>query len=68
MCSKDDIFDFRTGAFIAMSRLTGYADMLPVMRGDIRLMERDLADLKNRVKAMMGSGDMWPRDDSFLRR
>lgn len=56
VCSKDDIFDFRTGAFIAMSRLTGYADMLPVMRGDIRLMERDLADLKNRVKAMMGAG------------
>lgn len=56
VCSKDDIFDFRTGAFIAMSRLTGYADMLPVMRGGIRLMERDLADLKNRVKAMMGAG------------
>ncbi len=68
VCGKDDTFDFRTGAFIAMSRLTGYADMLPVMRGDIRLMERDLADLKNRVKAMMGNGDMWLSDDFFLRR
>ena len=65
VCSKDDIFDFRTGAFIAMSRLTGYADMLPVTMGNIELMERDLDDFKNRVKAMMGDGDMWPCDDFF---
>lgn len=68
VCSKKDTFDIYTGVFIAMSRLTGYADMLPVMTRDIELMERDLADLKNRVKAMMGDGDMWLHDDSFLRR
>lgn len=52
VCSKDDTFDFYTGSFIALSRLTGHAYMLPVMMGDIELMERDLADFKNRVKAM----------------
>ena len=65
VCSKDDTFDFYTGSFIALSRLTGHAYMLPVMMGDIELMERDLADFKNRVKAMMGNGDMWPCDDFF---
>lgn len=65
VCSKKDTFDIRTGAFIALSRLTGHAYMLPVMMGDIELMERDLADFKNRVKAMMGDGDMWPCDDFF---
>lgn len=65
VCSKDDTFDFYTGSFIALSRLTGHAYMLPVMMGDIELMERDLADFKNRVKAMMGDGDMWPCDDFF---
>lgn len=65
VCSKNDTFDFYTGSFIALSRLTGHAYMLPVMMGDIELMERDLADFKNRVKAMMGDGDMWPCDDFF---
>lgn len=65
VCSKKDTFDFYTGSFIALSRLTGHAYMLPVMMGDIELMERDLADFKNRVKAMMGDGDMWPCDDFF---
>ena len=68
VCSKDDIFDFRTGAFIAMSRLTGYADMLPVTMGNIELMEREIADFKKIVKAMMGDGDMRLSDDFFLRR
>lgn len=65
VCSKNDTFDFYTGSFIALSRLTGHAYMLPVMMGDIELMERDLADFKNRVKAMMGDGDMWPCDVFF---
>lgn len=68
VCSKKDTFDIRTGAFIAMSRLTGYAYMLPVMMRNIELMERDIADFKNIVKAMMGEGDMWLSDDFFLRR
>lgn len=68
VCSKDDTFDFHTGAFVAMSRLTGYADMLPVMMRNIELMERDLDDFKKIVKAMMGDGDMWLSDDFFLRR
>lgn len=68
VCSKDDTFDLHTGAFIAMTRLTGYADMLPVMIGSIELMERDIADFKKIVKAMMGDGDMRLSDDFFLRR
>lgn len=68
VCSKDDTFDFHIGAFIAMSRLAGYADMLPVMMGNIELMEREIADFKNIVKAMMGCGDMRLSDDFFLRR
>lgn len=68
VCSKDDTFDFHTGAFVAISRLTGYADMLPVMMRNIELMERDLDDFKKIVKAMMGDGDMWLSDDFFLRR
>lgn len=68
VCSKKDTFDIRTGAFIAMSRLTGHAYMLPVMMRNIELMERDIADFKNIVKAMMGEGDMWLSDDFFLRR
>lgn len=68
VCSKDDTFDFHIGAFIAMSRLAGYADMLPVTMGNIELMEREIADFKNIVKAMMGCGDMRLSDDFFLRR
>lgn len=68
VCSKKDTFDIRTGAFIAMSRLTGHAYMLPVMMRNIELMERDIADFKNIVKAMMGEGDMRLSDDFFLRR
>ena len=68
VCSKKDTFDIHTGAFIAMTRLTGYADMLPVMIGSIELMERDIADFKKIVKAMMGDGDMRLSDDFFLRR
>lgn len=68
VCSKDDTFDFYTGSFIALSRLTGHAYMLPVMMRNIELMERDIADFKNIVKAMMGEGDMWLSDDFFLRR
>lgn len=68
VCSKDDTFDFHTGAFIAMSRLTGYADVLPVMMRNIELMEREIADFKKIVKAMMGDGDMYVSDDFFLRR
>ena len=64
-CGKKDTFDFDTGAYIALSRLTGYSAMLPVMLGDIGLMERDLKDFEARVKAMMGDGDMWPCDESF---
>lgn len=68
VCSKDDTFDFHMGAFIAMSRLTGYADVLPVMMRNIELMEREIADFKKIVKAMMGDGDMYVSDDFFLRR
>ena len=64
-CGKKDTFDFDTGAYIALSRLTGYSAMLPVMLGDIGLMERDLKDFEARVKAMMGDGDMWSCDESF---
>lgn len=43
-------------------------DVLPVMMRNIELMEREIADFKKIVKAMMGDGDMYVSDDFFLRR
>lgn len=56
VCSKDDTFDFHTGAFIAMARLTHFMDDIRMMRLEAEQIEGDIADMKMRFGALMGEG------------
>lgn len=47
VCSKDDTFDFYTGAFIAVSRLTHFVDDIKMMRLETEQIEEDIADMFN---------------------
>ena len=60
MCSKDDTFDFHTGAFIAVSRLTHFVDDIKMMRLETEQIEEDIADMKMRFGALMGEGYKQP--------
>lgn len=56
VCSKDDTFDFHTGAFIAMSRLTHFDTDIRIMRLEMEQIERYISDIKMRFGALMGDG------------
>lgn len=61
VCSKDDAFDFHTGAFIAMSRLTGFNADIMLMRLEMERLERYISDIKMRFGMLMG--DKYPDFD-----
>lgn len=65
VCSKYDIFDFHTGAFIAMARLTHFMDDIRMMRLEAEQIEGDIADMKMRFGALMGEGYKYP--EGFFR-
>lgn len=65
VCSKDDTFDFHTGAFIAMARLTHFMDDIRMMRLEAEQIEGDIADMKMRFGALMGEGYKYP--EGFFR-
>ena len=54
VCSKDDIFDFHTGAFIAMARLTHFMDNISVMRKEMEHTDSYIDDIKMRFGYLMG--------------
>lgn len=54
VCSKDDTFDFRTGAFIAMARLTHFMDNINVMRKEMEHADSYIDDIKMRFGYLMG--------------
>lgn len=66
VCSKDDTFDFHTGAFIAFSRLTHFEDDIKMMRLETEQIEEDIADMKMRFGALMGEGYKQP--EGFYRK
>lgn len=66
VCSKDDTFDFHTGAFIAVSRLTHFEDDIKMMRLETEQIEEDIADMKMRFGALMGEGYKYP--EGFTRK
>ena len=65
VCSKDDTFDFYTGAFIAMARLTHFIDDIRMMRLETEQIEGDIADMQMRFGALMGEGYKYP--EGFFR-
>ena len=56
VCSKKDTFDFHTGAFIAMSRLTHFDTDIRLMRLEMEQIDRYISDIKMRFGALMGEG------------
>lgn len=54
VCSKDDIFDFHTGAFIAMARLTNFMDDINVMWKEMEHADSYIDDIKMRFGYLMG--------------
>lgn len=54
VCSKDDTFDFHTGAFIAMARLTHFMDNINVMRKEMEHADSYIDDIKMRFGYLMG--------------
>ena len=63
VCSKDDTFDFYTGAFIAVSRLTHFVDDIKMMRLEWEQIESYVSDIKMRFGALMGKGYKYPDFD-----
>lgn len=61
VCSKKDTFDIHTGAFIAMSRLTGFDADIMLMRLEMERLERYISDIKMRFGTLMG--DKYPGFD-----
>lgn len=60
VCSKDDTFDFHTGAFIAMSRLTHFDTDIRLMRLEMEQIDSYISDIKMRFGALMGEGYKYP--------
>lgn len=54
VCSKDDTFDVRTGAFIAMARLTHFMDDINVMRKEMEHADSYIDDIKMRFGYLIG--------------
>lgn len=63
VCSKKDTFDIRTGAFIAMSRLTHFDTDIRLMRLEWEQIESYISDIKMRFGALMGEGYKYPDFD-----
>ena len=63
VCSKDDTFDFHTGAFIAMSRLTHFDTDIRLMRLEMEQLDSYISDIKMRFGALMGEGYKYPDFD-----
>lgn len=63
VCSKKDTFDIRTGAFIAMSRLTHFDTDIRLMRLEWEQIESYVSDIKMRFGALMGEGYKYPDFD-----
>lgn len=63
VCSKKDIFDFHTGAFIAISRLTGFDTEIRRMRIELEQIESYISYIKMRFGALMGKGYKYPDFD-----
>lgn len=61
VCSKKDTFDIHTGAFIAMSRLTGFDADIMLMRLEMERLERYISDIKMKFGTLMG--DKYPDFD-----
>ena len=66
VCRKDDTFDFYTGAFIAVSKLTHFEDDIKMMRLETEQIEEDIADMKMRFGALIGEGYKYP--EGFFRK
>lgn len=56
VCSKKNTFDIRTGAFIAMSRLTHFDTDIRMMRLEMAQLDSYISDIKMRFGALMGQG------------
>jgi hypothetical protein len=63
VCSKKDTFDFRTGAFIAMERLTHFDTDIRFMRLEMEQLDSYISDIKMRFGALMGEGYKYPDFD-----
>lgn len=63
VCSKKDTFDIRTGAFIAMSRLTHFDTDIRLMRLEMAQLDSYISDIKMRFGALMGQGYKYPNFD-----
>lgn len=63
VCSKKDTFDIRTGAFIAMSRLTHFDTDIRLMRLEMEQLDSYISDIKMRFGALMGKGYKYPDFD-----
>lgn len=63
VCSKKDTFDIRTGAFIAMSRLTHFDTDIRLMRLEMARLDSYISDIKMRFGALMGQGYKYPNFD-----
>ncbi len=61
VCSKDDTFDFHTGAFIAMARLTDFMTDIRLMRLEMEQTESFIDDIKMRFGYLMGEGYRYPK-------
>ena len=65
VCSKDDTFDLHTGAFIAISRLTGFDTEIRRMRIELERIESYISYTKMKFGALMGEGYKYP--EGFFR-
>lgn len=63
VCSKKDTFDFHTGAFIAMARLTHFDMDIRLMRLEMEQIDSYISDIKMRFGALMGEGYKYPDFD-----
>ena len=65
VCSKKDTFDIHTGAFIAISRLTGFDTEIRRMRIELERIESYISYTKMKFGALMGEGYKYP--EGFFR-
>lgn len=56
VCSKEDTFDLRIGAFIALSRLTHFDLYIKCMQDEMKELDYYISDIKLGLDALMGDG------------
>lgn len=56
ICSKDDTFDLRIGAFVALSRLTHFDLYIKCMQNEIKELDHYISDIKLGLDLLMGDG------------